>query len=252
MAIRDDLIREEEISAEEVDTILLNAHKMFEKDEQGKGKKSLVVDLEDIPLKFIDQALEEHHTEKKERQEAVRDAAEKAARDERVRKRQRIFLGAGTFASVLLGCIVTAYLGKGPIDDAYIQVRQTQENVRSELERHTLLEERFAELSGEAGTQLDEMQTTEKNTKGVLNRTQGAIVHELAMAKVLRELPEAEINAISVRRLDLQADVMTSTKSLQEAKSALGQAEAEWRGHTETFTGWTAVVLGLAPGPTDE
>ena len=249
MGIREDLLREEDITGSEVDLLLLSAQKHFEKEEQGQGKKSLIVDPEDIPLRFIDQALEELIEERKEREQAARDEEEKRLQEEQARRRKRIFLGLGTLLVVVGGSLGTAYVGRGPIDQSYIKVRTTQELAKAELERHELLEERFRTIAGDAHFSLTEMETTESNTKGVLNQVQAAIVHEIAMSQALRELPEAQNNTLSVKRLDLQADMLASTKSLQEGKSDLGKAEAEWRSQTETFSGWLAVILGIAPGP---
>ena len=58
MGIREDLLRQEDVNEEDVDDILIRAQKKFEHEEQGQGKKSLVVDVEDIPIRFIDEAME--------------------------------------------------------------------------------------------------------------------------------------------------------------------------------------------------
>ena len=254
MGIRDDLLREEEITPTEVDKLLIHAQKLFEHEEQGKGQKSLIVDPEDIPLKFIDQALEELLKTKELELQHARDEADRMDREAKQRRRKLMFFTLGTILLIMSICIIAAYMGRASIDNRYLHVQRTQAVVDAELERHEIIQQRFHDVGGDRRNELDDMYQAFQNTRGSTNRLQAAIVHELAMIRTLRSLRADMIEhstpvstTMIEKRDDLEIDLTLSIQNIQEAKSLIGQAETSWRNETTTFTGWMALVLGVSP-----
>ena len=263
MGIRDDLLRQDDVSEEDVDDILLRAQAKFEHEEQGQGKKSLVVDVEDIPIRFIDEAMEELITEREEAAEAKREA-QKIVEDElRRRRKAKLWIGLATTLAVGGVSVGAAYLGQGPIEDSYLEVYQAREVLRGHLDIHeTLVElyDQYAEITideetNTALTPVGELGLQYQGTKGYLNRAQVAQSHKSAMQRRLDELianPEEGLSsALSNERVDLEFRIRDSAIGLQSAKKELATAEEQWRTSTNTFTGWVAVKLGIAPGPNE-
>ena len=261
MGIREDLLRQEDVKEEDVDDILIRAQKKFEHEEQGQGKKSLVVDVEDIPIRFIDEAMEELVTEREEAAEAKREA-QQAIQDELSRRRKiRLWIGLITTLVIAGGSVGAAYLGQGPIEESYLKVEQAGEVLKEHLDDHDILIERYNEYAettiqeetNTALTPVGELELQYQSTKGLLKRAQVAQSHKSAMQRRLDELisyPEEGLSsALSNERVDLGFRIRDSALSLQSAKAKRAAAEEQWRESTSTFTGWVAVQLGMAPGP---
>ena len=236
MGIRDDLLREEDITPTEVDKLLIQAQRLFEHDEQGKGQKSLIVDPEDIPLKFIDKALGEMLKARELALQHERNEANRLEREAQQKRRKLVFFGLGTILLLMSICTAAAYWGRASIDVRYLHVQRTHVLLEAEIERHEIIQQRFQDVGGERRNELDEMALAFRNTRGNLNQLQAAIVHEQAMMRTLRTLraemieSSTPVSATMIeKRDDLELDIALSVQNLQEVKSLIGQAEADWR-----------------------
>ena len=196
-----------------------------------------MVDVEDIPIRFIDEAMEELITEREEAADAKKQAL-KAIQDEiRRRRKIRVWIGLITTLIVAGGSVGAAYLGQGPIKESYLEVEQAGEVLKGHLDVHDILIIRYEEYAEEtfhaetntALTPVGELGLQYQSTKGLLNRAQVAQSHKSAMQRRLDELianPEEGLSsALSNERVDLEFRIRDSALSLQAAKKDRAEAE---------------------------
>jgi hypothetical protein len=252
MSVRETLLARPDIPDDEVDDIVAIAARLKDEDpaRAGGATEAEVAEVAaelDIEAEYVQAALEQWRTDKIDRVEADKLAAQ--ARKAASARRKALMWGVlASIVLIAMGSLGLATLGAARINGAHHHVVTTQAQLGVVLERQAALAPQLVALGGGDPTEIAALAADVGSTGDMESRLSNSRALGLAMAKEMNGTHHGSRAELQIL-LNLQHEVTGTQNRISTESRRYRAAQAAHREVAGGLTGWLATGYGLATAP---